>query len=178
MSDTDRHLVVGRFRKPHGLKGDVAIFPLTAEAETVFAVGARLWIVGLDGAVLDGPLEVERSRGYHREWLVKFRGVADRVQLDAFRGQFVGVPASTLSPPAEGEVYLHELEGFAVQRPDGTPLGIVSGFYELPGGLTLEVQGPRREFLLPFRKEFVRETDRAGRRLVVEPPDGLVEESE
>lgn len=178
MSATDRHLVVGRFRKPHGLKGEVALFPLTAEGDKVFAVGASLWIVGIDGEVIDGPLEVERSRPYHREWLVKFRGVDERVQLDAFRSQFVGVPASVLSPPADGEVYLHELEGFVVKRPDGSPLGLVSGFYELPGGLTLEIQGPRREFLLPFRKEFVLHVDREGRTMVVEPPEGLVEESE
>jgi ribosomal 30S subunit maturation factor RimM len=37
------------------------------------------------------------------------------------------------------------------------------------------VQGPRREFLLPYKKEFVREVDREGRRLVVVPPDGLLE---
>lgn len=178
MSATDRHLVVGRFRKPHGLKGDVSIFPLTSEAEKVFAVGARLWIVAIDGEVIGGPLEVERSRGYHREWLVKFRGVADRPELDAFRGQFVGVPASELSPPADGEVYLHELEGFAVQGRDGAPLGLVSGFYELPGGLTLEIQGRKREFLLPFRKEFVLSVDREARKMVVAPPEGLVEESE
>jgi len=51
----------------------------------------------------------------------------------------------------------------------------VSDIYELPAGLTLEVQGPRREFLLPFRREFVREVDRAGRRLVVALPEGLLE---
>ena len=39
----------------------------------------------------------------------------------------------------------------------------------------LEVQGPKREFLLPFKREFVRDVDRAGRRLVVAPPAGLIE---
>ena len=44
-----------------------------------------------------------------------------------------------------------------------------------PRGLTLEVQGPKREFLLPFRKDFVRQVDRAGRRLVVDVPEGLLD---
>ena len=47
--------------------------------------------------------------------------------------------------------------------------------YELPSGLMIEVQGPKREFLLPYKKEFVQQVDRAGRRLVVTPPEGLVE---
>ena len=48
--------------------------------------------------------------------------------------------------------------------------------YELPSGLMIEVQGPKREFLLPYKKEFVRQVDRGGRRLVVTPPEGLVEQ--
>jgi ribosomal 30S subunit maturation factor RimM len=48
--------------------------------------------------------------------------------------------------------------------------------YELPGGLVIEVQGPKREFLLPYRQEFIRRVDRAGRLLIVAPPDGLIED--
>ena len=88
---------------------------------------------------------------------------------------FLAVPADELTPPEGDEVYLHELEGFSVRLPDETPLGLVTAVYELPAGIMIEVQGPKREFLLPYRKEFVREVDRAGRRLLVELPEGLVE---
>ncbi len=60
------------------------------------------------------------------------------------------------------EVYLHELDGFAVRRPDETALGLVTRGVRAAVGLMIEVQGPKREFLLPFKKEFVREVDRAG----------------
>ena len=170
-----RYLAVGRLRKPHGLKGEFAIFPLTAEPEMVFAPGRRLVRMGLDGAVLGEPIEVERSRGYHREWLVKFRGVEARDDTDNWRGQFLGAPAEELTPPAEDEVYLHELEGFAVRGEDGTAYGLVSGLIELPAGVALEVQGPKREFLLPFIKQFVREVRRDDRVLVVVLPEGLLD---
>lgn len=176
MAEDARHMVVGRLRKPHGLKGDIALFPLTAEPEMVFAPGRALWVMGLDGGIVHGPLEVERSRAYHREWLVKFRGIDDRDAFDPWRGFFVGALAGELKPPAEGEVYLHELDGFAVRLEDGTPVGVVSATYDLPSGLMLEVQGPKREFLLPFKKEFVREVDRAGRRMVIAPPEGLLDD--
>jgi 16S rRNA processing protein RimM len=132
-------------------------------------------VVNLGGERVAGPLTIERSREYHREWLVKFAGVESRDALDPFRGQFLGVPADRLTPPAEDEVYLHELDGFSVRLPDETPLGIVSAVYELPAGLMIEVQGPKREFLLPYKKEFVRKVDRAGRRLTVTPPEGLLD---
>jgi 16S rRNA processing protein RimM len=170
-----RHVVVGRLRKPHGLKGDCTLFPLTDAADAIFAPGRQVWVVDLEGAVVAGPLTVERSRSYHREWLVKFAGVENRDALDPFRGHFLGVPQESLTPLAEDEVYLHELDGFSVRLADDTPLGLVSAVYELPAGIMIEVQGPKREFLLPYKKEFVQQVDRASRKLVVSPPEGLLE---
>jgi 16S rRNA processing protein RimM len=176
MTGTTGHVVVGRLRKPHGLKGECTLFPLTDDPESIFAPGRQLWVVSLSGDPVVGPLTVERSKAYHREWLVKFVGVESREALDPLRGNFLGVEAAQLPPLEEGEVYLHELDGFSVRLPDETPLGLVSAVYELPAGLMIEVQGPKREFLLPYKKEFVREVDRAGRRLVVTPPEGLLED--
>jgi 16S rRNA processing protein RimM len=141
----------------------------------MFESGRELWVVNLEGETVAGPLTIERSRSYHREWLVKFVGLENREALEPFRGQFVGVPETALVPLAEGEVYLHELDGFSVRSADDMALGLVSGIFELPSGLMIEVQGPKREFLLPYKKEFVREVDRAGRRLVVTLPEGLLE---
>jgi 16S rRNA processing protein RimM len=176
MSADARHMVVGRLRKPHGLKGDLTLFPITDDPETVFAAGRSVWLVGLDGETVAGPVTIERSRSYHREWLVKFAGADRREAIDPWRGLFLAVPADELAPPQGDEVYLHELDGFAVRLADETPLGLVSAVYELPSGLMIEVQGPKREFLLPYKKEFVQQVDRAGRRLVVTPPEGLIEE--
>ena len=175
MSADARQMVVGRLRKPHGLKGDLTLFPITDDPETVFAPGRSVWLVGLDGQTVAGPVTIERSRSYHREWLVKFAGADRREAIDPWRGLFLAVPAGELAPPKGDEVYLHELDGFAVRLPDGTPLGLVTAVYQPPSGLMIEVQGPKREFLLPYKKEFVKQVDRAGRRLVVTPPEGLIE---
>ncbi|HWN18845.1 MAG TPA: ribosome maturation factor RimM [Gemmatimonadales bacterium] len=175
MTDTTRHVVVGRLRKPHGLKGECNLFPLTDDPATIFAAGQQIWVVDIAGDTVAGPLMVERSREYHREWLVKFAGVETRDALDPFRKHFLAVPPEQLNPLAEDEVYLHELDGFSVRLPDETPLGLVSAVYELPAGIMIEVQGPKREFLLPYKKEFVREVDRIARRLVISPPDGLLD---
>lgn len=169
----ERRLVVARFRKPHGLKGDCSIFPLTDQPDQVFAPGRSVWVVDLAGDVVAGPLEISRSRGYHREWLLAFRGRGSREDVEGWNGAFLAAPADQLIPPADDEVYLDELPGFAVQDKAGKALGLVTAWYELPAGLTLEVQGARREFLLPFKKALVQRVDREARRLVVELPEGL-----
>jgi len=171
-----RHLVVGRLRKPHGLKGNVAIFPLTSDPDLVFAAGQQVGVKGLDGEFVHESLTIEWSAKYHREWILKFKGM-DRVEdVEWVRGLFLTTPDTQVRAPSSDEVWLHELEGFAVVRPDGTPLGLVTAWYETAGGLLIEVQGSKREFLLPFKKEFVPEVDRDARRLIVTPPDGLIEE--
>ena len=175
MTEAGPHLVVGRFRRPHGLKGEVAVFPLTDSADQVFVAGRELSVVNIEGQVTGGPLTISRSRPYHREWLLQFTGIDSRDALEPWRGQFLGVPAATLPPPQDDEVYLHELEGFAVRDQAGSPLGLITRVYEMPSGIMIEVQGPRREFMLPYRKEFVVEVDREGRRITVAPPEGLIE---
>jgi 16S rRNA processing protein RimM len=170
-----RHLVVGRLRKPHGLKGDCAVFPLTEDPDLAYAPGKAVWLKNLAGEVVAGPLQIERSRVYHRQWLVAFTGHLHVDAVKPWGGHFLAVEAAGLKPPADGEVYLHELTGFAVQDADGTALGLITNVVDLASGLMIEVQGPKREFLLPFKKEFVQTVDRAARRLVVTVPEGLLE---
>jgi hypothetical protein len=56
-----RHLVVGRLRKPHGLKGDCAVFLPTDELMEVFAPGRSVWVkTGRSGG--RGSARIERSR--------------------------------------------------------------------------------------------------------------------
>lgn len=177
MNDAGRHLAVGRLRKAHGLKGDVSVFPLTDRPGEIFAAGVEVWVQNLAGQLVAGPLVIERSRGYHREWLIKLEGADQRDAIDAWKGMFLSVPQSALAAPEGDELYIHELTGFAVRNAESEPLGLVSDVVELPGGsLLIEVQGPRREFLLPYRKEFVTEVNREGRVLTISPPAGLLDE--
>ena len=169
--------MVGRLRKPHGLKGEFAVFPLTDDPEQVFAPGRRLQRLAPSGETVGDPVVLERSRRFHREWLLKFEGIERREDLEGWRGQFLGAPADELPPPGPGEVYRDELAGFAVRDEAGTALGLITAVLELPSGLMIEIQGPRREFLLPFRKEFILEVVREERRLTVRVPEGLLGES-
>jgi len=60
MTADAHHLVVGRLRKPHGLKGDLTLFPITDDPDTVFAPGRSVWLVGLGGETVAGPLTTSR----------------------------------------------------------------------------------------------------------------------
>ena len=119
MDEGTRRLVVGRVRKPHGLKGDCAIFPLTDDPATVLATGRVVWVVNLEGEAVVGPLTIARSRSFHREWLVSFEGWPDRSAVEPLGQTFLAVAAEELTPPVGDEVYLDELIGFAVRSVEG-----------------------------------------------------------
>ena len=166
-------IVVGRVRKPHGLKGELAVFPLTDDPVGVFVVGQEMSVLDIRGDVTEQVL-IEQARVYHREVLVKFKGHSDRNMVDGYRGRFLAVPRDVVAPLGEGEVYQQELVGWAVRSDADEALGIISAVYDMPQGLVIEVQGSKREFLLPFRAEYVKVTDREQRRLVVNVPPELM----
>ncbi|HEU5260163.1 MAG TPA: hypothetical protein VFU41_01940 [Gemmatimonadales bacterium] len=83
--------LVGRLRKPHGQKGEVAVFPLVEHPGAVFVPKARLYVVNEDRQVVAGPLVVARRRAYHREWLLGFVGVTSRAVVEQWRDHFVAV---------------------------------------------------------------------------------------
>ncbi|HRP08050.1 MAG TPA: ribosome maturation factor RimM [Gemmatimonadales bacterium] len=174
MAGTAPPIVVGRVRKPHGLRGELAIFPLTDDPEEVFTDGRVLRLIDLGGNEI-GSVTIESARGYHRELLLRLRDHGSRESVEGYRQLFVAVGRDELPPLEDGEVYLQELVGFAVRDEGDQPLGIVSDVYDLPAGPVIEVQGEKREFLLPFRGEYVKATDRDGRRLTVTIPEGLLD---
>jgi 16S rRNA processing protein RimM len=52
---------------------------------------------------------------------------------------------------------------------------VVRVIYELAPSDLLEVAGEGKEYLIPFREEIVVEVDMEGGRMVIDPPEGLLD---
>jgi 16S rRNA processing protein RimM len=171
-------MIVGRLRRAHGIRGELAVEPLTDTPAAVFAAGP----VFSGGNTEGDPPPAGRAHTVQRgrdqsdgSLLVVFDGIADRAGAELLRGRYLLAPASELEPPAEGQVYIHELPGMQVLLPGGESLGVVSHVLELPQGLALEVSHDRESVVLPFHEEFIESVDRAARTIVATPPEGLFE---
>ncbi len=175
MSEGPAHLAVGLLTTPHGIQGEVLVYPLTDAPDHVFRPGRVIHVLDKDGQPTGRTLKLTRGRSYQRAWLLHFEGFDSREALAQLRDVYLGIDVGEARPLAEGEFYLHELVGLAVQTADKTPVGTVAEVYEAPQGVLLSVRGAGKEHLIPFRAGIVRRVDRGAKMVTVDPPAGLLE---
>jgi 16S rRNA processing protein RimM len=180
---TPEYAIVGRIRKPHGIRGEVVVELVTDAPEAMFASGARVF-VGTTAPEPDAAamreVKVERARDTGAFWLVKLDTIADRNEAERWRDRYVYVPDTELPPPAADEVYLHELPGMTAVLASGddagATVGEVEAWYELPQGLVIEIRKPDGTLVMvPYIPTIVKEVDVDARRVTLTPPEGLLD---
>jgi len=166
-------IVVARIGAAHGLKGEVRVKAFTGLPEGIAAYGP---LSAADGRVF----EIETLRpaaGKSGDMLVvRFKGVADRNAAEALNGVELFIPRERLPAPEADEFYHADLIGLAAVTSSGEELGTVVRVENFGAGDLLEL-APRRgkTLLIPFTHAVVPEVDLAGKRLVVNPPPGLLD---
>ena len=176
--DSVEYLLVGRVRKAHGIRGELVVELLTDAPGAVYAPGRRLFAGTADGTIDPKVQElvVRQATPFKGGLIVHFEGIEDRTQAELWRERYILAPASEVPPPAEDEIYLHDLIGMRMTFADGELLGDVVAYYELPQGIVLEVKrGKGDTVLIPFSEQVVTEVDENARLIRVTPPDGLLD---
>jgi 16S rRNA processing protein RimM len=173
-------VVVGRVAKAHGITGELAVDVRTDSPEERFAVGSVLTARLRDGTSRD--LTVAAARPHAGRLLVRFREVLTRDVAETLRGTLLLVDTASLPASDDpDEFYDHELEGLAAVLADGTRVGTVLEVAHGPAGelLVLRRDAPTGEvggeLLVPFVREIVPTVDVAGGRVVLDPPEGLLD---
>jgi 16S rRNA processing protein RimM len=174
-------VVVARIGKPHGLNGEVTVQLHTDEPARRLVVGAAFATSARAGSGVPRELTLRSTRVHNGTWLLAFEEIADRTGAESLRGTRLLLDPETLV--AEPEIdddeqawYEDELRGLAVVTRAGDRVGVVSGL-EIGAAqdllvVTLDSGGSA---YLPFVEAIVPEVDVAGGRVVVDPPEGLLE---
>jgi 16S rRNA processing protein RimM len=173
-----RFLVVGHLNKPHGTKGELFVWPLTDHPEGIYAPGVVLRVGDGEGRDPDPdlpPLRVGQVRPFRRGYLVAFGGIEDRTQAELFAGRYLFREIEALEPLADGELYYHQILGMQVFTRDGNRVGEVTELYELRPADLLQVTDGERQVLVPFLESVIVSVDAEEGRLVIDPPEGLLD---
>ncbi|RKN38786.1 ribosome maturation factor RimM [Streptomyces hoynatensis] len=170
------HVVVARIGRAHGIRGEVSVEVRTDEPETRLAPGA---VLGTEPASA-GPLTIASGRVHSGRLLLRFEGVTDRTAAEALRNTLLVAEVDPGELPEDPEeFYDHQLVGLEVVTEEGRRVGTIGEIAHLPSQDLLIVARPEGgEAMIPFVAELVPEIDLPGRRVVVAPPPGLLEEPE
>ena len=165
-------VVIARAVKPRGLKGEIVAELLTDFPER-FEDVEELILVSPSGERQNGQLEEYWFQ--NDRVILKLAGYDDVNTAKELVGFEFAVPESERVVLPEDEYYDWELEGCTVKVGDET-IGKVQSVIKTGGTEILRITDENdKERLVPLVDSIVVEIDTAGKLIVVDPPDGLLD---
>lgn len=174
-TDADADVLVGRIVRPHGNKGHVVVESYTDFGGARFQPGVTL-VASRDGQPVAMTKTIEAARPYGARWVVGFEGVGSIDDAEALRGLDLRIAERDVMPLPDGSYYRHDLVGCRVVSEAGDEIGTVARVDDSGGAAPLlVVEAGGSEVLVPLAEAICRHVDIAARRVVIAPPDGLVD---
>lgn len=166
-------VIVARAVKTKGLKGELVAEVLTDFPER-FELISELAGIGARGE--RKQLKLERFSFHNDRVVLKFAGYDSIESAQALVGFEFGVPEAERVQLATDEFYDWELEGCAVETNHGSAVGTVRGLLRTGGVEVVVVEDEAgRESLIPLAQSIVIDIDISRKRIVIDPPEGLLD---
>lgn len=171
MAGSHTRVCVGVVGAPHGVRGEVRVSSHTSNPLDLGAYGP---LETEDGR----RLKLRKVRPGKNVVIATFEGVADRDAAEALKNRRLYVARDRLPEPDEDEWYHADLIGLRAETAEGATIGTVLAVQDFGGGdlIELKLAGSSRTAYLPFTRAVVPVVDVTGGRLVVDPPEGLLDE--
>ena len=166
---TSGRVAIGAVTGAHGVKGQFKVKPFTESPRDIAAYGPvqagdRSLTLSVRGVTSNGLVIAAAAE------------ITDRDSAAALRGTRLEVDRSALPEAGTDEIYHTDLIGMSVESVDGEQLGRIAALHDFGAGEIAEVRPPRGPtVMLPFDAAFVPEIDLGARRVVVAPPEGLLD---
>jgi 16S rRNA processing protein RimM len=172
--DRDDLVLVGRVTGAHGIRGDLKIHAY-AESLQSYPAGGEIMLSLRDGSIRSLTLQWVKLHG--RGFRMHLEGVDDRNRAEDLTGAGLFIDKSCLPELEADTYYWFELMGLSVFDTGGRLLGTLDAVIPTAANDVYVVKdntpGHVRELLLPAVGAVVIDIDLAGRRMVVDPPEGL-----
>jgi len=168
-----RRICLGVVTGPQGVQGAVRIKPFTEVPENVARYGP------VEDEAGERRFELRLIGTAKGVVIVRVSGVESRDQAGTMRGLRHYLPRAALPETEPDEYYHADLIGLEAVLEDGTPVGRVRAIHDFGAGDTLElVRTSAPPVMVPFTRAVVPHVELAQRRLVLDPPPGLLDDRE
>lgn len=147
-------VVVGKFRKPHGIQGEIRMSVLTDYPDLI-SPGKMVYVGPQNQAYT-----IKALRWHGGDLLLSLEELPDRTAVEIFRNVMVSMKSSDIPELPEGEYYLHQLVGMEVVTDQDEVLGNLEEILITGANDVYLVRTPAgKELLLPAIDEVVKEID-------------------
>ena len=172
-NDRDDLIIVARAVRTRGLKGELVADVLTDFPER-FEDVSELSGVAPSGA--RQQLELESYWFQNQRIILKFVGFDSTEAAKLLVGFEFGLPEAERVELDEDEYYDWELEGCVVESKPGSVIGKVREVMRTGGVELLVVENEsHQDVLIPMAAAIVVEVDIENKKIVIDPPEGLLE---
>ncbi len=165
-------VAIAKILKPRGLRGEVVAEVLTDFPERFKG------LEGVTGVFPDGmraDLKIEKFWFQRNRIVLLFTGYDSIEIAERLRGVEICVPESSATDLGEGEYFDWQLQGCEVETIEGEAIGVVTRVMRTGGTEILVVENTGKEYLIPFAEAICTEVDIDSKRILVDPPEGLLE---
>lgn len=167
----DERMVVGTITAPHGVRGEMKVYPLTDDM-TRFGKLKAVYLLGEKRKVL--------SVRYQNDLvLLKLEGVENREEAERLKKCTLEIDRSDAVKLPEGRYFIVDLIGLTVRLEDGSVLGTLTEVLQ-PGGNDVYVvsREGKEDALIPAIREVILETDIKKGEMVIRPLRGLLDDED
>jgi len=164
-------LRVGVITSPHGVHGEVKIFP-TTDDPTRFK---KLKKVIIDTKKELIEMDISGIKFFKNMVIAKLSGIEDRTVAEKFRNAEIYIDRSDALPLGEDEYYICDIIGFDVYSDDEKYLGKLDDVLTSNANDVYVVTDKNnKEILIPSTKECILSTDMNSKKIVVHLLKGML----
>ena len=155
------HYRIAQILKPHGVKGDVKVFPLTDDVSRF----KRLKEAFIEYNGRYEPILIDGSKNASGAVVLHIEGVDTPEQAEKLRGMYIAVDKAHAVKLPEGAYFVSDIIGCSVVSTDGAELGKVTDVFETSANDVYVIEGERK-LLVPALKKLLNEVDVENKRIV------------
>jgi 16S rRNA processing protein RimM len=160
--------LVGKVAGVHGIRGELAVFPLTDSPERFFELDCVFIDTEDPAGGPPQPQEIEGVRIHKGRVLLKVASIQDRTAAERLVGHQVFIRSEDRKELEKDRFFVDQLVGLTVEDEDGKRLGTVQAMTEIPGGHLVVVHFERGQSIdIPFVKAYVASVDTELGRMVL-----------
>lgn len=155
MNNQSNWVVVGRFGRPHGIKGFVTVHSFTEPRDNILRYTD--WHVFLNNAW--HPLKLLAVEAQNKAIIALIEGYPDRELVTRLTNAEIAVDRKQLVALKPGEYYWHQLVGMKVINQKGETFGHVTEILPTGANDVLVVQGERKHLIPYLPDQFILNID-------------------